>query len=83
MYPDMIEAAQSEKEKAAERSFTFANEVEKIHADLYQKALDSLDNPEAVDCYYVCAVCGYTCEDEAPETCPVCNANKKAFFRVD
>jgi rubrerythrin len=83
MYPAMIEAAQSEGEKAAERSFTFANEVEKIHADLYQKALDSLDNPEAVDCYYVCDVCGYTCENEAPETCPVCNANKKAFSRVD
>jgi len=83
MYPAMIEAAQSEGEKAAERSFTFANEVEKIHADLYQKALDNLDNPEAVECYYVCAVCGYTCENEAPETCPVCGANKKAFSRVD
>ena len=83
MYPAMIEAAQSEGEKAAERSFSFANAVEKIHADLYQKALDSLDNPEAVECYYVCAVCGYTCEDEAPETCPVCSAKKKAFSRVD
>lgn len=83
MYPAMIEAAQTEGEKAAERSFTFANEVEKIHAELYQKALDSLDNPEAVECYYVCAVCGYTSENEAPETCPVCNANKKAFSRVD
>jgi rubrerythrin len=83
MYPAMIEAAQSEGEKAAERSFTFANEVEKVHADLYQKALDNLDNPEAVECYYVCAVCGYTCENESPETCPVCGANKKAFSRVD
>jgi rubrerythrin len=83
MYPAMIEAAQSEGEKAAERSFTFANEVEKIHADLYQKALDGLDNPEDVECYYVCAVCGYTCENEPPETCPVCSANIKAFSRVD
>jgi len=83
MYPAMIDAARSEGEKAAERSFTYANEVEEIHAGLYQKALDSLDNPEAVECYYVCAVCGYTCENEAPETCPVCNANKKAFSRVD
>ena len=80
MYPAMIDA---EGEKAAERSFTYANEVEEIHADLYQKALDSIDNPEAVECYYVCAVCGYTCENEPPETCPVCNANIKAFSRVD
>lgn len=83
MYPAMIDAAQSEGEKAALRSFTFANEVEKIHADLYQKALDSLDNPEDIECYYVCSVCGYTCENEPPETCPVCKANIKAFSRVD
>ncbi len=83
MYPAMIDAAKSESDKAAERSFTYANEVEKIHADLYQKALDSLDNPDVVDSYYVCSVCGYTCENEPPETCPVCSANSKAFFRVD
>jgi rubrerythrin len=83
MYPAMIDAAKSEGEKAAERSFTYANEVEKIHADLYQTALDSLDNPGEVECYHVCSVCGYTCENEPPETCPVCNAKKKAFFRVD
>ena len=83
MYPDMIETAKSEGNKAAERTFTFANDVEKIHADLYQKALDSLDNPEDIECYYVCSVCGYTCENEPPETCPVCKANIKAFSRVD
>ena len=83
MYPGMIDTAKSEGEKAAERSFTFANEVEKIHAGLYQKALDNLDSPEPVDAYHVCSVCGYTCENEPPETCPVCNAKKKAFFKVD
>ena len=83
MYPDMIETAKSEGNKAAERTFSYANDVEKIHADLYQKALDSLDNPEDIECYYVCGVCGYTCENEPPETCPVCKANIKAFSRVD
>ena len=83
MYPDMIETAKSEGNKAAERTFSYANDVEKIHADLYQKALDSLDNPEDIECYYVCSVCGYTCENEPPETCPVCKANSKAFSRVD
>jgi len=83
MYPAMIETAKSEGNKAAERTLSFANEVEKIHADLYQKALDSLDNPEDVECYYVCSVCGYTCENEPLETCPVCKANIKAFSRVD
>jgi len=83
MYPGMIETAESESEKAALRSFTYANEVEKIHADLYQKALDNLDNPSDVDSYYVCSVCGYTIENDAPDTCPVCNAKKQAFFKVD
>ena len=82
MYPGMIETAESEAEKAALRSFTYANEVEKIHAALYQKALDSLENPADVDCYYVCGVCGYTIENEAPDECPVCKAKKKAFNKV-
>ena len=82
MYPAMIQEAEAEGEKAALRSFTYANDVEKIHADLYQKALDSLDNQEKVD-YYVCDVCGYTCENEPPDVCPVCKAKAKAFFKVD
>ncbi len=82
MYPPMIEAAKAEGNKAAERSFDFANQVEKVHADLYQKALDNLDNMESVD-YYVCNVCGYTCENEAPDNCPVCKAKKSAFSKVD
>lgn len=82
MYPSMIEAAREEGAKAAERSFTYANDVEKIHADLYQKALDNLENLPETD-YYVCNVCGYTCEDEAPEKCPVCGANHRAFGKVD
>ena len=73
MYPAMIAAAKEEGNKSAERSFTYANEVEKIHAGLYQKALDNLDNLEEAD-YYVCSVCGYTCENEPPEKCPVCGA---------
>ncbi|HDZ22983.1 MAG TPA: rubrerythrin family protein [Desulfobacteraceae bacterium] len=82
MYPAMIEKAKEEGDKAAERSFSFANEVEKIHAGLYQKALDNLENLPETD-YYVCSVCGYTCEMEPPGTCPVCGAKAKAFFRVD
>lgn len=82
MYPDMIEAAKSEGQTAAERSFVYANEVEKIHADLYQKALDNMGAMQEVD-YYVCSVCGYTCEDEPPDNCPVCSSKSKVFFKVD
>lgn len=82
MYPDMIAAAEEEGNKGAVRSFTYANDVEKIHAALYQKALDNLDQQADVT-YYVCSVCGYTCEDEVPDSCPVCKAKAKAFFKVD
>ena len=82
MYPGMIEEAKKEGEKAAERSFNYANEVEQVHANLYQKALDNLGKLAGAD-YYVCSVCGYTCENEPPDRCPVCNAVKKAFFKVD
>ena len=78
----MIEEAEKEGNKLAVRSFSFANDVEKVHAGLYEKALEGLENPKDVDCYYVCSVCGFTCEDEPPEKCPVCSALKKAFNKV-
>jgi rubrerythrin len=82
MYPPMIEEAEAEGHSAAARSFRYANEVEKVHADLYQKAADNLGQSQAVD-YYVCSICGYTCETAPPDSCPVCNAKAKAFFKVD
>ncbi|MFO8112210.1 MAG: rubrerythrin family protein [Desulfosalsimonadaceae bacterium] len=83
MYPEMIEDARAEDEKEALRSFTYANEVEKIHANLYQKALDNIDSPDPVDGYYVCGVCGYTVADEKPDKCPVCGSAAKAFEKID
>jgi len=83
MYPKMIETAIADEDKVAERSFRFANEVEKIHAELYQKALDNIDRSRDVDCYYVCSVCGNTVENEAPESCPICNAKSRAFTKVE
>ena len=82
MYPAMIDTAKEEGNKAAELTFSYANQVEKVHADLYQKALDKLEALEETD-YYVCAVCGYTSEKEPPERCPVCGAKSQAFYKVD
>ncbi len=82
MYPEMIKAAQQDGDKTAERSFTFANEVEKVHAALYQSMLDNL-NDQKESYYHVCSVCGYTCENDPPGTCPVCNAKASAFKKVD
>lgn len=83
MYPEMIEAAKAEGEKEAERTFTYANEVEKTHAALYQKLLDSLGGSQDNYPYWVCTICGHTAEKEPPETCPVCGAKSKAFKKVE
>ena len=82
MYPEMIAAAQAEGDKGAEMTFTYANEVEKIHAALYKKAIDTLGRNAQTD-YYVCQVCGNTVEGEAPDKCPICGAAKASFKKVD
>ncbi len=83
MYPEMIEAAKAEANKEAERTFSYANEVEKIHADLYQKLLDNLGKDQENYPYWVCPVCGYTSEKDHPERCPVCNAKGSRFVQID
>jgi len=47
----MIKDAESEGNKGALRSFNYANDVEKIHAALYKKALENLGK---IRCRHVC-----------------------------
>ncbi len=82
MYPRMIDDAKTEGQDFALRSFNLANEVEKVHAALYKKALEDLGKNASAD-YYVCSVCGYTAEGEAPDDCPVCRAKKQAFRKAE
>jgi len=79
----MIKAARAEGQKAAERSFDYANSVEKVHAQLYQDILDALNKTTDSYSYYVCPVCGFTAGKEAPETCPVCGTKGSMFKKVD
>lgn len=83
MYPKFIEEAKKEKASdAVILSFDVANQVEKIHAGLYQKALEDLGKNKETD-YYVCQICGNTVERGAPDKCPICNAPKSMFKKVD
>lgn len=82
MYPEMIEDAKTEGEKSALQSFQYAYEVEKIHAELYKKALENLGKNPEID-YYVCQVCGNTVEGDPPDKCPICGALKKMFKKID
>jgi rubrerythrin len=82
MYPQMIADAKAEGNNGALKSFNFANEVEKVHAALYKKALENLGKGLDTD-YYVCSVCGYTAEGAAPDVCPVCGSKKQAFMKAE
>jgi len=85
MYPGFIEQAKTERNDRAEVSFTHANAVEKVHYNLYQKALEALKAGKGLkdEPYFVCQVCGNTVAGEAPDRCPVCGAPRKMFKRVE
>jgi rubrerythrin len=83
MYPGFISEAQNENQSAAiVKGMQLANDAEKVHASLYQKALDTLENPVSVD-YYLCSVCGHIAEGSAPDQCPICGAKAVAYKKVD
>jgi rubrerythrin len=79
MYPKMVAEAKQENEKGAQITLTHAMEVEKVHHQLLQQALENLDEFPVQD-YYICPACGYIAVDEPPEKCPVCGAAKSAFY---
>lgn len=85
MYPVYKNAAEFQDEKDAVRSTHFALEAEKIHADMYKKAKELVEKGEdyPAEKIYICPVCGYTVEDEAPEKCPVCGAPKDKFVEFN
>lgn len=79
MYPPFIEEAEKEGNKAAVQTFTYAMEAEKVHARLYQEALENLDNEEEVF-FYLCPVCG-NIEMARPEKCSICNVKGQIFVK--
>ncbi|GKT29938.1 hypothetical protein ADUPG1_001304, partial [Aduncisulcus paluster] len=67
MYPEMMEDAKAEGENAVLRYFGFANEAEKIHANLYTEALNADGDVFAEAEFYICSVCGHTQNGAATE----------------
>ena len=78
-YPKLIKDASDEGNRRVLKAFSQARDVESLHAELYKKALnDTVSDRD----YYVCQICGYISEDEAPEKCPICGAVKNKFKSV-
>ena len=80
-YPKLIKDASDEGKEGVVKAFSQSRDVESRHAELYKKAMNDMLSDRRTE-YYVCQVCGYISEDEAPENCPVCGAVKSKFKRA-
>lgn len=85
MYPGMIKDAEEEGNEQAKTTFSQANQVEKIHAELYKKALASVESGKDMEAneIHVCQVCGNTFVGEVPDQCPICGVKKDMFKKVE
>ena len=81
-YPKLIKDASDEGNERVLKAFSQSRDVESRHAQLYKKAMNDMLSDRETD-YYVCQVCGYVSEDEAPDNCPVCGAVKGKFKLVN
>ena len=81
MYPAYNKVAELQGESGAVRSTHYALEAEKIHAEMYKAAKAKADAGQDVTIgkVYICPVCGYTVEGDAPDKCPVCGAPREKF----
>lgn len=81
MYPAYLEVARLQGETGAQRTMRFALEAEKVHAELYQKARDAVQEGRDVEIgkVFVCPMCGYTAVGEAPDKCPICGCPREKF----
>ena len=85
MYPQFIDVASTENNRAAQVTFRNAMAVEETHHGLYGRALEAVkagkDLPAAD--IYVCDVCGNTVVGEPPDVCPICGAKHDRFTKVE
>ncbi|MGC8825926.1 MAG: rubrerythrin family protein [Anaerolineae bacterium] len=81
MYPAYRVVAESQDEKGAVVSTTYALEAEKIHAAMYTEAKQAVEAGKDIEPrdIFICSVCGYTGYGEPPDVCPVCKAKKEKF----
>jgi len=81
MYPAYDAVAKLQGESGAIRSIHYAIEAEKIHADMYKSAKAEADAGKDTEIgnVYICPICGYTVEGDAPDKCPVCGAPREKF----
>lgn len=83
MYPPMYDQAVADKHKA-KKMFGYALEAEKVHAELYKKALEAVKAGKDLDevNIYLCPTCGYIELGIPTEKCPVCGVPASTFVQI-
>ncbi len=83
MYPPMFDLAEAEGHPA-KRMFRFALDAEKVHAELYEKALEAVRQGKdlATAEVWLCPYCGHVELGNPPEKCPICGAKASAYIQV-
>lgn len=82
MYPPMVAQAKQEGHRG-QKMLGYANEVEKVHARLFQQALAAIEGGKDLSQMevFLCPVCG-DLEFGIPEKCPVCGLPGDKFQKV-
>jgi rubrerythrin len=82
-YRPMVEQAEAEAHRA-KLMFGYAVKAEAVHADLYRRALEAVEqNKDITEArFYLCPVCGYIEFGVPPERCPICGALGAKFVEV-
>lgn len=83
MYPPMVARAEAEGHRA-KKMFAWAVAAERIHAELYQKALEAVRlGKDLAECrFYLCPLCGHIEFGKPPESCPICNLKGEKYVEV-
>jgi rubrerythrin len=83
MYPPMYDQAVKDDHKA-KKMFGYALEAEKVHAELYKKALQAVREGKDLDevNIYLCPLCGYIELGVPTENCPVCGVKASTFIQI-
>jgi rubrerythrin len=83
MYDASLVVAAHQGEAAAKMSFGAASKAEEVHAAFYKKAQEAVAAGKDLTAgvLYVCDVCGFTGEGDAPDKCPICGAPKAKFSK--
>jgi rubrerythrin len=83
MYPPMLEQAEAEAHRA-KLMFGYAVKAEAVHAELYKRALEAVEqNKDVAEArFYLCPVCGHIEFGAPPDKCPICGTPGARFAEV-